>query len=120
MPIVHAHNFSYGLLDPVLGYLTSCLGDLIGLRSATRAQAHAGTQGALWLLLASVSLGATGIWAMYLIALLGFTVPGQTLLYNVPLTILSMIVAVAVVAIGLSIISGPAVRADRSPWRLGA
>jgi NO-binding membrane sensor protein with MHYT domain len=104
VPIVHAHNFSYRLLNPVLGYLMSCLGAFIGLRCAARAQAHAGTQRALWLLLASVSLGATGIWAMHFIAMLGFTVPGQTLLYNVPLTILSMIVAVVVVAIGLSIV----------------
>ena len=104
MPIVHVDNFSYGLLNPVLGYLMSCLGAFIGLRCAAQAQAHAGTQRALWLLLASVSLGATGIWAMHFIAMLGFTVPGQTLLYNVPLTILSMIVAVVAVAIGLFIV----------------
>jgi len=104
VPIVHVHNFSYGLLNPVLGYLMSCLGAFIGLRCATRARAHTGTQRALWLLLAAVSLGATGIWAMHFIAMLGFTIPGQTILYNVPLTIASMLVAVAVVAIGLFIV----------------
>jgi hypothetical protein len=26
VPIVHVDNFSYGLLNPVLGYLMSCLG----------------------------------------------------------------------------------------------
>jgi NO-binding membrane sensor protein with MHYT domain len=104
VPIVHVHNFSYGLVNPVLGYLMSCLGAFIGLRCATRARAHAGVQRALWLLLASVSLGATGIWAMHFIAMLGFTIPGQPVLYNVPLTIASMLVAVVVVAIGLFIV----------------
>ena len=104
MPTVHVHNFSYGLLNPVLGYLMSCLGAFIGLRCATRARAHAGTQRALWLLLASVSLGATGIWAMHFIAMLGFTIPGQPILYKVPLTIFSMVVAVVVVTIGLFIV----------------
>jgi NO-binding membrane sensor protein with MHYT domain len=104
VPTVHVHNFSYGLLNPVLGYLMSCLGAFIGLRCATRARAHAGTQRALWLLLASVSLGATGIWAMHFIAMLGFTIPGQPILYKVPLTIFSMVVAVVVVTIGLFIV----------------
>ena len=34
VPVVHVHNFSYGLLNPVLGYLMSCLGAFIGLRCA--------------------------------------------------------------------------------------
>ena len=105
MPIVHVQNFSHGLLNPVLGYLTSCLGAFIGLRCATRARAHAGTQRVLWLLLASVSVGAAGIWAMHFIAMLGFTIPGQPVLYKVPLTVFSMVVAVVVVAIGLFIVS---------------
>ena len=104
MPVVHVHNFSYGLLNPVLGYLMSCLGAFIGLRCVTRARAYAGARRALWLVLAAVSLGATGIWAMHFIAMLGFTISGQTILYNVPLTIASMAVSVVVVAIGLFIV----------------
>ena len=104
VPIVHVDNFSYGLLNPVLGYLMSCLGAFIGLRCVTRARAYQGLHRALWLLLAAVSLGATGIWAMHFIAMLGFTISGQTILYNVPLTILSMLDSVAVVAIGLFIV----------------
>lgn len=41
---------------------------------------------------------------MRFITMLGFTIQGQTILYNVPLTILSMLVSVAVVAIGLFIV----------------
>jgi NO-binding membrane sensor protein with MHYT domain len=104
VPVVHVHNFSYGLLNPVLGYLMSCLGAFIGLRCVTRARAYAGARRAVWLVLAAVSLGATGIWAMHFIAMLGFTISGQAILYNVPLTIASMAVSVVVVGIGLFIV----------------
>ncbi len=104
VPIVHVHNFSYGLLNPVLGYVMSCLGAFLGLRCVSRARAYEGVARALWLLLASVAIGATGIWVMHFIAMLGFTIPGQTILYNVPVTIISMLVAVAVVAVGLFIV----------------
>ncbi len=38
---------------------------------------------------------------MHFIAMLGYTIPGQQILYNVPLTILSMLIAIAVVGVGL-------------------
>src|ERR1700761_8073031 len=104
VPLVHVDNFSYGLVNPVLGYLMSCLGAFIGLRCLTRARAYTGRTRAVWLSIAAVAIGATGIWAMHFIAMLGFTIPGETILYNVPLTIISMLVAVAVVAIGLFIV----------------
>jgi NO-binding membrane sensor protein with MHYT domain len=104
MPVVHVQNFSYGLLNPVLGYLMSCLGAFIGLRCLTRARVYSGATRAMWLSLAAIAIGATGVWAMHFIAMLGFTIPGQTITYNVPLTIVSMLVAVAVVAIGLFIV----------------
>src|ERR1700743_2729144 len=104
MPAVHVENFTYGLLTPVLGYLMSCLGAFIGLRCLTRARVYSGAHRALWLSLAAVAIGATGIWAMHFIAMLGYTIPGQGITYNVPLTIVSMLVAVAVVAIGLFIV----------------
>jgi NO-binding membrane sensor protein with MHYT domain len=104
MPAVHVENFTYGLLNPVLGYLMSCLGAFIGLRCLTRARVYTGATRALWLSLAAIAIGATGIWAMHFIAMLGFTIPGQTITYNVPLTIVSMLVAVAVVAVGLFIV----------------
>lgn len=82
----------------------SCLGAFLGLRCATRARAYHGAARAMWLLLASVAIGATGIWVMHFIAMLGFTIPGQTILYNVPITMISLLVAVAVVAVGLFIV----------------
>jgi len=102
--VVTVHNFSYGLLNPVLGYAMSCLGAFLGLRCITRARALAGFAKARWLALAAVSVGATGIWTMHFIAMLGFTIPGQEILYNVPVTIGSMLIAIAVVGVGLFIV----------------
>jgi len=102
--MVTVHNFSYGLLNPALGYAMSCLGAFLGLRCVTRARAHTGAARARWLTLAAISLGAAGVWSMHFIAMLGFTIPGQTILYNVPITIVSMLIAIAVVGIGLFIV----------------
>ena len=102
--MVTVHNFSYGLLNPLLSYAVSCLGAFLGLRCITRARAYSGFNRIRWLCLAAISVGATGIWAMHFIAMLGFTIPGQQILYNVPLTIASMLIAIAVVGVGLFIV----------------
>jgi NO-binding membrane sensor protein with MHYT domain len=102
--MVHVSNFTYGLVTPVLGYVMSSLGCFLGLRCTTRARASHGAQRARWLLLAAVSVATTGIWVMHFVAMLGFTIPGQTITYNVPVTILSMLIAVVVVGIGLLIV----------------
>src|ERR1039457_4608947 len=104
MAQVPVHNFSNGLLNPGLGYLMTCLGSFLGLRCITRARAYTGRTRAIWLLLASLAIGATGIWVMHFIAMLGFAIPGQQILYNVPVTLVSLLAAVVVVAIGLFIV----------------
>ncbi len=102
--MVHVSNFTYGLVTPVLGYVMSSLGCFLGLRCTTRARASHGAQRARWLLLAAVSVATTGIWVMHFVAMLGFTIPGQTITYSVPVTILSMLIAVVVVGLGLLIV----------------
>ncbi len=101
---MQVHNFSHGILNPGLGYLISCLGSFLGLRCLTRARAYAGWTRAIWLLIASVAIGATGIWLMHFVAMVGFAVPGQQITYNVPTTLISLLVAVIVVAMGLFIV----------------
>jgi NO-binding membrane sensor protein with MHYT domain len=102
--MTHVHNFSYGLLNPGLAYLVSCLGCFLGLQCTARARVHQGGSRARWLILAALSIGSAGIWVMHFIAMLGFTVPGQTISYNVFYTILSMLISVVVVTIGLFIV----------------
>jgi NO-binding membrane sensor protein with MHYT domain len=99
-----AHNFTYGLLTPALGYVMSCLGAFLGLRCTSRAMALEGRMRLRWLLLAALSIGTTGIWVMHFIAMLGYSIPGEQIQYNVPLTIASMLIAVVVVGIGLLIV----------------
>lgn len=106
------HNFSYGLLTPALAYAMSCLGAFLGLRCTTRAMATSGAPRLRWLLLAALSIGTTGIWVMHFIAMLGYTVPGEVIHYNVLITIGSMLIAVVVVGIGLLIVGFA-----RQTWR---
>ena len=102
--MVVVHNFSYGLLTPVLAYAISCLGCFLGLRCTTRARASQGGPRVRWLLLAALSIGVAGIWTMHFVAMLGYSIPGHAIRYNVPVTILSMLISVAVVSVGLLIV----------------
>jgi NO-binding membrane sensor protein with MHYT domain len=98
------HNFSYGLLTPALAYVMSFLGSFLGLRCTSRSRACTGWSRIRWLFGAAFSIGCTGIWVMHFIAMLGFTIPGETIRYNVPVTLASMLIAVAFVSIGLLIV----------------
>ncbi len=102
--MIHVNNFSNGALNPVLAYLMSCVGCFLGLRCATRAQAYQGAARARWLTAGALAIATTGIWVMHFIAMLGFTIAGQTIRYNVVITIASMLIAVVVVGIGTFIV----------------
>ena len=102
--MVSVHNFSYGLLNPALAYAMSALGSFLGLRCVILSRAYQGAAKARWLILAAVSIGAVGIWAMHFIAMLGFTIPGEPIRYNVPITVGSLLISVGVVTIGSFIV----------------
>jgi NO-binding membrane sensor protein with MHYT domain len=95
------HNFSVGIVTPALGYLMSFIGAFLALRCTTRARASTGRYRLGWLLAAGLSLGVTGIWVMHFIAMLGFSVPGRTIKYNVLITLGSMLLSVLFVTCGL-------------------
>ena len=116
--MIHVNNFANGALNPALSYVVSCVGCFLGLRCTTRARAYQGAARARWLTLAALSIGTTGIWVMHFIAMLGFAIPGETIRYNVPMTILSMVIAVIVVGIGVFIV-GFSRRAGNGPLLLG-
>jgi NO-binding membrane sensor protein with MHYT domain len=99
------HHFSYGLLTPSVAYTLSVLGSLLGLTCTVRArQARSGGKRAGWLTLAAFAIGGTGIWTMHFMAMLGFTVPGRPIRYDVGMLIVSALTAVTVVAAGLLIV----------------
>ncbi|MFJ4655687.1 MHYT domain-containing protein [Nocardia sp. NPDC088792] len=94
-------HFTYGWLTPVLAYVMSVIGSLLALRCMVRARngSHGG-----WVVTGAVALGGTGIWVMHFIAMLGFSVQDSTVRFNVPITLLSAIIAIGVVWLGLSIV----------------
>ncbi|MGW0245355.1 MHYT domain-containing protein [Nocardia goodfellowii] len=95
-------HFSYGLVTPVVAFCISVLGSLLGLRCTSHARLAEWPVG--WLAAAAVSLGGAGIWVMHFTAMLGFAIPGATIRYDVPLTLLSAAIAIVFVWIGLSIV----------------
>ncbi|MFK0160742.1 MHYT domain-containing protein [Streptomyces sp. NPDC090499] len=96
----HLHHATFGWLTPVLSYAMACIGAALGLRCTVRALASTGRSRRNWLLTAASALG-TGIWTMHFVAMLGFSVSGTDIRYDVPLTVLSLLVAVAVVSAGV-------------------
>jgi NO-binding membrane sensor protein with MHYT domain len=96
-------QFAYGPVNPVLAFVFSFLGALFGLMCTARARRAPRSRRARWLAIAAVAIGGQGIWLMHFMAMLGFDVPAATIRYNAPLTVASLIIAIAVVAIGLFI-----------------
>ncbi|GAA4732617.1 hypothetical protein GCM10023216_25920 [Isoptericola chiayiensis] len=105
-------HFSYGALTPVLSFVLSFLGCAAGLSCTARARYYRGRRRALWLWLGALAIGGTGVWVMHFVAMLGFSVDGAVIRYDIPLTILSAVLAVVVVAAGLFLV-------DRSHGRTG-
>lgn len=98
------YGFSFNVVTAVIAYVASVVGSALGLLCTSRARAAVGSERARWLALAAVSIGGTGIWVMHFIAMLGSEVYGTPLRYNAPVTILSMVLAIAVVAVGMFVV----------------
>jgi len=69
----------------------------------SRARATDGYARGRWLALAAVSIGGTGIWVMHFIAMLGYNITGVQITYDLTPTIISMLIAIVVVGIGLTL-----------------
>ncbi|WP_063712586.1 MHYT domain-containing protein [Nocardia concava] len=101
--MLEIHHFSYGWVTPVLAYIMSVTGSLLGLRCTARARTGDGRTG--WLVSAAIAIGGTGIWVMHFIAMLGFSIHGAVIRYNVPLTLLSAVISIVVVWLGLFVVA---------------
>ncbi|MFD9129359.1 MHYT domain-containing protein [Kitasatospora sp. NPDC059571] len=97
------NHLSSGWLTPVLSYLMACAGAALGLRCTLRALSATGPSRRNWLITAAAAIGS-GIWTMHFVAMFGFSVDGTDLRYDVPLTLLSLLVAVLVVGIGVFVV----------------
>jgi NO-binding membrane sensor protein with MHYT domain len=98
------HHLEHGWVTPTVSYALSVLGSLLGLVCAVRLRNAPTRAGRIWwLALAAVAIGGTGIWTMHFVAMLGFSVVGSQIRYDVGLTAASAIIAVVAVGIGLAI-----------------
>ncbi|MBL7260452.1 MHYT domain-containing protein [Paractinoplanes lichenicola] len=98
------HHFDHGLITPVVSYVLSVLGSMLGLTCAVRFRTAAGRGERIWwLVLGSVSIGGTAIWSMHFVAMMGFAVVGTPIRYDVGLTAASALLAVIAVGVGLAI-----------------
>ncbi|MEV7673831.1 MHYT domain-containing protein [Streptomyces sp. NPDC088752] len=96
----HLDHAAFGWLTPVLSYAMACVGAALGLRCTVRALDATGRARRNWLLTAASAIGS-GIWTMHFVAMLGFGVTGTDIRYDVPLTVLGLVVAMAVVGVGM-------------------
>ncbi|GAA3086759.1 MHYT domain-containing protein [Streptosporangium carneum] len=88
---------------------------MLGLSLTAKARATTGSARVRWLVGGALSIGGTGIWVMHFVAMTGFTVGGNPIRYDVPLTIASMVLAVAIVGAGLFMVSA---RGEKIGWLL--
>ncbi|MEU9137335.1 MHYT domain-containing protein [Streptomyces sp. NPDC048404] len=96
-------GFSYGLVTPVAAYVMACVGSALGLRCVVRTVHHEPGWRLGWLALGASALGC-GIWTMHFIAMTGFSVAETPVTYDIPLTVLSLAVAIVVVSAGVFIV----------------
>lgn len=87
-----------------LSMVIACLGSWTALDLFRRVRAHADWWRAGWLLAAAVAMGLS-IWSMHFIAMLGFN-PGAEVRYDVRLTLLSLLLAIAATAFAFFFAAG--------------
>jgi NO-binding membrane sensor protein with MHYT domain len=107
-------TYSYWLV--LVSLLVAILASYTALDLATRIKASSGRSARLWLAGGAFSMG-TGIWSMHFIAMLAFSLP-VPLGYDVPITLLSMLIAVIVSGFALHTVSRDTL--DRRRLAIGA
>jgi NO-binding membrane sensor protein with MHYT domain len=87
-----------------LSILIATAASYTALDLAGRIRASSGWACHAWLATSALAMGG-GIWSMHFVAMLAFSMPGMDVSYDVPLTALSLIVAILVTGIGLQAVS---------------
>src|SRR5947209_4731795 len=85
-----------------LSFAVACFASYTALDLATRVRVSRGWERAAWLATAALAMGG-GIWSMHFIAMLAFLMP-MPVGYDVGLTALSLLVAIAVTGVGFYVI----------------
>src|SRR3712207_4406631 len=93
-----------------LSVLIATAASYTALDLAGRIRASSGWACHAWLATSAVAMGG-GIWSMHFVAMLAFSMPGMEVDYDLPLTVLSLVVAVLVTGAGFYAVS----RRDATP-----
>lgn len=96
-------GFNYGAVTPVAAYVMACLGSALGLRCTIRSLRNDSSWKPGWLALGAAAIGS-GIWTMHFVAMMGFHVAETPISYDLRQTVLSLVVAIAVVGVGVFIV----------------
>jgi NO-binding membrane sensor protein with MHYT domain len=95
---------SYSLSLVVLSWVVASFASFTALDLASRITASKGLSARVWLLGGACAMG-TGIWSMHFTGMLAFSLP-IPMGYDVPTTLLSMLIAIAVSGFALLIVTG--------------
>jgi diguanylate cyclase len=103
-------HYHHGLV--VISLVVAVLASYTALNLTSRIRLATGVAGAAWLLGGGFAMGI-GIWAMHFVGMLALTLP-LPITYDLPVTVLSLLIAIAVSSFALNIAS----RDDVTPARL--
>ncbi|MEK6775064.1 MAG: MHYT domain-containing protein [Bdellovibrionota bacterium] len=98
----------YSPLLVFLSFIVAMLASYVALNFAHSVSHAKGRAQLVWLLCGSLAMGV-GIWSMHFIGMLAFKMPGMDMAYDMPLLVLSVIVAVMASGLALYVVSRPAV-----------
>ncbi len=96
-----------GVHDPTLVLISVLIAigaSYTALDLAGRMRAASGWARRLWLAAAAIAMGG-GIWSMHFVAMLAFSMPGMTIGYDLPLTLVSLALPILVTAFGFGVAS---------------
>ena len=109
MTVSGTHNITLVVMSIAIAVFAS----YTALDLAARVRASVGRMRLVWLGTAAVAMGG-GIWAMHFVAMLAFDMPGMEVGYDLGLTLMSLLTAIAVTGIAFFVMA----RSDRSLRRL--
>lgn len=104
-----AMDVSYSPFLVTLSILVAVLASYAALNLAYSVTQAKGKAQLIWLSCGAIAMGV-GIWSMHFVGMLAFEMPGMEMAYDVPLMVLSVIVAVAGSALALFVVSRPSVQ----------
>ena len=87
-----------------LSILIATAASYTALDLAGRIRASSGWTCYAWLVTSAVAMGG-GIWSMHFVAMLAFSMPGMEVNYDLPLTAVSLLLAIVVTGIGFHVVS---------------